>query len=624
MFKNFIEQLKLRNVRRTMAIYGSSALTAIGVIKLLIEAYHIDVFERTFPIVVTLLLSGVVSALIFAWFHGKEGSQLFQRKELLLHALVAVVAVILSYTIGMPGSVEVRPHIGKSIAVLPFTNTSDNKEDEYFSDGITEDILTQLAKINDLRVIAHATAIKYKGTKKTPREIGKELGVAAILTGGVRRDGDSIRISGQLISTASDEYIWAETYDREFKNIFSIQSEVARHIAAGLRARMTTDEVKRVNAAPTTNLEAYALYLRGRDHGAKETAEDNTIAIGLLQKAIALDPLYALAYAELGLAYRQRYIAHGYPSIWADSAVALGRKATELDPASASGYHTMGRGYEALGKYGLALQSYNKAIELSPNHAGAISGVGWVAFNNGNLDEALAWMRKSVDLAPDGAAKYANVGLVYNLLGEDSLALHWFNKSLDLQPDLLTTYNHLTYFHLFANRIDEARKYANNAHQKAPKDIWTLSVCGDVELMAGNFPQAREYYEQCVQLSSYVDGPGNQLAFTLLKLGETKKATAILDSNLVTFKRLSNENPEDYYNPFVVATIHAIKGNPEEALSWLRIAIELGYIEYRWLNVDPTIDSLRKHQAFRDIMDKLQERLKAMHSRAEQRGLFRQ
>ncbi|MFN0158106.1 MAG: tetratricopeptide repeat protein [Bacteroidota bacterium] len=616
-------QLKLRNVRKTMTIYGSSALTTIGVIKLLIEVYAIGALERMFPVVVTVLLFGVASAFIFAWFHGKEGSQRFQWKELLLHAMVVGVAVAFSYRVGTSSDSEIRRHVGKSIAVLPFTNTSGNKEDEYFSDGITEDILTQLAKINDLRVIAHATVVKYKDTKKTPREIGKELGVSAILTGGVRRDENRIRISGQLISTESDEYLWAEAYDREFKNIFAIQSEVARHIADGLRAHMTTDEVKRVNAAPTTNLEAYALYLRGRDHGAKETAEDNGIAIGLLEKAIALDPQYALAYAELGLAYRQRYIAHGYPSLWADSAVVLGRKATELDPASANGYHTMGRGYEALGKYSLALQSYNKAIELSPNHAGAISGLGWVAFNKGNLDEALAWMRKSVELAPDAAAKYTNVGLVYNLLGEDSLALHWFNTSLELQP-LLTTYNHLTYFHLFTKDIAGARKYVQIAHKKFPDDIWTLSTYGDVELMAGNFSRAREHYEKCVQLSSYADGPGNQLAFTLPKLGETKKATVILDSNLVTFKRLSNENPEDYYNPFVVATIFAMQNNPEDALSWLRIAVERGYVEYRWLNVEPMMDSLRDQPDFRDIMAKLQVRLKAMHHRAQQKGLFLQ
>ena len=241
MFTRFLEQLKLRNVRKTMTIYFSSALTAVGVIKLLIEVYHFSLLERIFPIVVTLLLCGLASAFIFAWFHGTGSSQSFQRKELLSHAIVVVFGVGLSYNIGISEDTETRRHVGKSIAVLPFTNTSGNKEDEYFSDGITEDILTQLAKINDLRVIAHATVIKYKGTEKTPREVGKELGVAAILTGGIRRDENRIRISGQLISTASDEYLWAETYDREFKNIFSIQSEVARHIAEGLRAVLIPD-----------------------------------------------------------------------------------------------------------------------------------------------------------------------------------------------------------------------------------------------------------------------------------------------------------------------------------------------------------------------------------------------
>ncbi len=618
----FFEELKARKVRKTLGIYLASALTTLTIVRYFAEAYELP--KSVLTIALTILTCGIASAFLFAWYHGKEGSQKFTRNEMGLHLVVAIIAITTSLRLATgPAKLQLPERFGKSVAVMPFVNTSGKPEDEYFTNGVTEDILTQLAQINDLRVLSYATTLRLKGTTKSPGEIGKELGVSAVLTGSVRRDGERIRITGQLLSSSSDEFLWAETYDREFRNIFAIQSDVARKIADELRARVTDAENRRVGAEPTTNAHAYELYLRARDFKGRGTSAGNEIAIDMLRKAIGLDPRFARAHAELGLAFRQRYITYGFPAAWADSALEQGMKAVELDPTGAEGYRTLGSGYEALGKNSLALQSYRKAIELNPNYAAAIGGVGWGEYYIGRLDEALAWLRKSVDLAPDAGGQYIDVGLVLNMLGEDSLALKWFRRAIEVQEDVLPiAYYHLTYSHLFNRNIEGARKFAREALNRLPDDLWTLHSLGDTELMDGKYEAAKEYYSRAVTISSNREGPEGQLAYTLLKLGETDQAKRLMDSSVALFTRLSSESPEDSHNPYVVASIYASQGKHSQAISWLKTAMDRGYSEFRWLNVDPLFDPIRKVPEFKLVVADLRNRVETMRSSARMRGLL--
>ncbi len=188
--KALLEQLKVRRVRKTMAIYMSAAVTTIGIVKIFLEVYPIP--SVILPVLVTVLTCGIGSAFVFAWYHGGEGPQKFRKHELLVHGLFLAVAVVLSYQIiGMP-KVRLTAARVRAVAVLPFKNMSESKEDEYFSDGITEDILTQLSKISDLQVISRSSAMKYKNTEKSLREIGEELSVGSILEGTIRRVGNRV------------------------------------------------------------------------------------------------------------------------------------------------------------------------------------------------------------------------------------------------------------------------------------------------------------------------------------------------------------------------------------------------------------------------------------------------
>ncbi len=617
----FFAELKARSVRKTLAIYMSSALTTIGILRLFTDAYSLP--KTLFPIVVTLLTFGVASAFLFAWYHGKEGRQPFRRKEIFLHLIILCVAVAVSFRVGTsPRNQKASEPVGKTIAVLPFTNLSDSKEDEYFSDGITEDILTQLSKISDLNVISRTSVMKYKNTHKSIREIAGELGATAILEGSVRRSGNRVRITGQLIQASEDKHIWAEMYDREIKDIFAIQSEVAHSIARELKARLSPEEQKLLQAEPTKNLEAYGLFLKARDFQNKRTLEGNRRAVELLHNVIALDSGYAAAYALLGMAHISRYLAFGFSSASVDTGVRYAQKAIALDPEIPDGFHTLGKGYEAIGKLSLALPQYNRAIALSPNYAPAFASVGFIEFGFGRIDQAVAWMRKGVTLTPDVASRYVNVGSMYDFLGEDSLSLQWYRRALALDEHLIVAHWSLIYHFLNLGDMKQARWHAAKAFEASPEDVSVLHAAGDIELVHGNYKLAHDYYRKSVAGSSYHDGPGNQLAFTLLKQGRIQEAHAILDTNLVYFTQQSSLSPEDAYNPVAVATIHAIRSQPKDAVAWLRTAVERGWRDYRWAKIEPMYESLRSDSGFQDLMNDLRARIEAMRLRAKERGLL--
>ena len=230
----------------------------------------------------------------------------------------------------------------KSIAVLPFDNLSPDPENEYFSLGITEDIITQLSKITELRVTSRTSAMRYQDSEKSVREIAQELQVASILEGSVRRVGNQVRITAQLIDPKTDEHLWAETYDREIEDIFAIQSDVAEQIASSLKVELSPEDRARIERKPTENLTAYDYYLKGRDHYYSYSREDNERAIEFFNEALEVDPDYALAHGGLADAYAQRWLWYGFGEGWLDSAIEESNKAVALDPDLAETYQAEG------------------------------------------------------------------------------------------------------------------------------------------------------------------------------------------------------------------------------------------------------------------------------------------
>jgi serine/threonine protein kinase/tetratricopeptide (TPR) repeat protein len=540
-------------------------------------------------------------------------------------ALLIVAAVLLwrprSGKTGAPGASSSNR---RSVAVLPFQNLSPDPENAFFADGMTEDILTQLAKVRDLKVISHSSVMRYQGTQKPIQTIASELGVATVLEGSVRRAGDRVRIVGQLIDARSDEHLWAETYDRELKDVFAIQSEVAQRIAAALKATLSPAEKKRIEKSPTQNLAAYDLYLKGRELYNRYRKPDNEAAIELFQKALELDSTFALGYAGLGDAYAQRGVRFGLPPSWLDKSLEMSRKAIALNPELAEGYKALGLACAAKGKYRESLDATKRAAEINPNYSSAVSNVGVALRHMGRLDEALPWTLRGFELDPTNAVGAAGIGIVYAALGDAGQAERWLKRSLELQPDLGQGNAHLIYFYLRQRRDEEALRQAHNMTALLPDSPFLLFTAGLSELVTGNLPRAQQLFEQALPSFRGVRqgvrnagaGVETNLAYLLLRTGRRDEAEALLQESLATDRRAADEGNEDWSVPYDAACVHALRGEKDEAFALLDLAVEAGWRGWPLGTRSPLLDSLRRDPRFHRLEARLEELVAQMRRRA--------
>ena len=499
-----------------------------------------------------------------------------------------------------------------SIAVLPFDNLSPDPDNEYFADGMTEDIITQLSKISTLSVISRTSVMQYKGTSKNIREIGRELGADIILEGSVRRDSDRLRIVGQLIDAKNDRHLWAETYDREVQDIFRIQTEVAQSIAHALRTTLTPEERELIAREPTANFAAYQLYLKGRDHFYRYTHDDNEIAIDYYQKALALDSTFALAYAGIADAYNQRKAKFWYPAEVLDTSIQLSEKALVLDPRLAEAYKSLGQAYDLSHRYSRALEYYEKSMEINPNYWPAVSGFSQVNFNLGNLDIALVSAEKAVTLAPNIMLGSVHIAWIYQRLGCDSLALQWFYRAMDIEPDHPIIYTLLSEQYLYMGNIGKAREYYLKVLEKHPDWVFGYFAAGRIESAAENFTDAALYFKSLHEIAyteyEYYYG------YALLRTGFEEEGRGILDRELRDYLEYIETTVDDRnMNEYALANIYAILGNRDEALKWLKIAIDKGWMDYRRLIIDPYFNDLRSDTTFRAYLDEM--KIKVRHMR---------
>ena len=291
---------------------------------------------------------------------------------------------------------------GKSVAVLPFANLSENKDNAFFTDGIHEDILTNLANVGALKVISRTSVIQYRDSKKPLRQIGDELGVAYVLEGSVQRTGDKVRVTGQLINARTDEHVWAKSYDRDLKDIFAIQSELAGEIAAALRTAISPLEKTRIDTQPTANLAAYELYLQGREifRSTSSTREMAERAQPLLERAVKLDPRFAQAWSQLGLVYARIYqnLDQSEPQL-ARARDAM-QRATQLAPDSILVLKAELGFYRYLGENVKMASVVTRIVERFPGRAETFAVQGVLASANSSRSEAIEYFHRALALDP--------------------------------------------------------------------------------------------------------------------------------------------------------------------------------------------------------------------------------
>jgi adenylate cyclase len=332
-----------------------------------------------------------------------------------------------------------------SIAVLPFTNMSGDSEQEYFSDGMTEDLITDLSKLSGLFVIARNSVFTYKGKAVEVAEVSRRLGVRYVVEGSVRKAGNRVRINAQLVDATTGGHLWAERYDRELQNIFALQDEVTQKIVFALKIQLTPEEQARFRQAPTNNLEAYDYFLRGQAYTWRFTREANIQARQMFEKALELDPQYAGAYAVLCFTYLIAWLSqwNQEPQTPAQAFV-LAQRAVGLNDSLPLAHTMLGIAYLLQKQHEQAIVEGERAITLDPNYAAGYAQLGNIFNFAGRPEEAIELVEKALRLNPHDPFFYLfNLGFAYRLMGRYEEAITAFKRVLSRNPDFLPAHVHL-------------------------------------------------------------------------------------------------------------------------------------------------------------------------------------
>jgi TolB-like protein/Tfp pilus assembly protein PilF len=490
-------------------------------------------------------------------------------------ALVALLAVLFLFNVA--GLRDRLLHRGgtplpkiESIAVLPLANLSHDPEQEYFADGMTDALITDLSKIGALRVISRTSATHYKGTNKTLPEIAKELNVDGIVEGSVLRSGNRVRITAQLIQTRTDQHLWAEEYERDLGDALKLQSEVAQAIAQQLRVQLTPQQQARLRSAPVVNPQAYEAYLKGRFYGTEVTGGTRAAlkrAQGYYEDAIRKDPAFALAYAGLADCYLSQGAYRLVPPQDAyQQASAAIQKALQLDQALGEAHSSLGYlDWQFVWDWQTAESEFRYAIDLNPNSMEGHESLLWYLAWSGRRGEALAEVEKMRRLDP-----------AYPFTSQQESGVYYHQRDY--------------------KSLVEAAEKSVAAYPNGWPSHYYLAVGYEG---SGRPAQAIPEYQRAVELSEADTDAIAGLAHAYATADERTEAEKIL-------QELQARSKTDYVSPYMIGAIYAGLGNKDKAFEFL----EKAYTEKSpdvayFLRADLRIDSLRSDPRFQDLMRRM-------------------
>jgi len=410
-----------------------------------------------------------------------------------------------------------------SLAVLPFLNLSSDKENEYFSDGITEHVSTALSQVKGLRVTARTSAFAFKGKNQDIRTIGRQLGVATVLEGSVQKAGNQLRISAQLINVADGYHLWATNYDRDFTNIFAIQSDVAQEVTTALKIQLLPGDRKFLQKSGTRDLEAYDLYLKGRFFWNKRTAEGYRKAFDYFSEAIRRDSNFALAYAGLADCYGSEVLELSPEEANAKTKQAV-RKALEIDDSLAEAHTSLAFVEHLEGHWVEAEKEFLRAITLNPNQATAHSWYGLMLAKLGRHEQALAESKLAHTLDPTSLPINNLLGLVLYWARQYDEAIAVYEKTLELEPDFRPARSLLGLAYCQKRLYDRAIVELEKALQLSNRSPYALAQLGYAYGMAGRKPEALKLLDELAALSGQRHVAPYHRALIHLALGENDPA----------------------------------------------------------------------------------------------------
>ncbi len=567
---SFFAELKRRKVVRLAITYLLAGIVILGGADVLVPALALQ--EWVLRLVALLLILGFPLSLIMAWHFDwtPDGLKRAESVDDIVSPVEPAVSSADAAADAAGGSTATRaaesPTTGTpapakaSVAVLPFVNISGDKENEYFSDGLSEELLNVLSKIGALKVAARTSSFHFKGQTGDIAEIARKLGVASILEGSVRQSGLKVRITAQLINAADGYHLWSETFDRELDDIFAVQDEIASSVAEALKVKLLGEDGARLNAGGTTDAEAFQAYLQGvhqRNRGSDEAAQKN--ALEYFQKAIELDPEYAQAYAGLARSWEEM-TANDFVGLdeGVSKSTAAAAKAIELAPDLADGHVAMAR---MLGAYKLDMAGSQKAMETA------------LKLNPGNAEVQIEFSR------------------IIALLGRHEASIAAAEKALELDPVSMHASVFLGRALYEARRYDEAIAVFRHVLELDPhhaRPHYGIAMC---QFLQGDLESALEEVEQ--EPLGWMKHSG--MAIVLSHLEKTEEAEAAL--------ALLIENYGDN-GVYQRAQVYAQRGDADQAIQDLHQALEIGDPGFSQLLVDPLVDPIRDDPRFIELMER--------------------
>jgi TolB-like protein len=481
-------RMRFEQVRQRKLVQWTLAYLAVAWLLYQVLAAVTDAFGWSKLIeqsALVILGMGLIAVLVLAWYHGEQGRQRASGVELLILTVLCLIAggavMALARAQGDAAESEVQAVTAPpgSVAVLPFANHSAAADDAYFAAGIHDELLTQLSKMSALKVIGRTSVMQYAQTTKSAREIAGELGVAAILQGSVQRVGTRVRVRAQLVDAASDTQLWGDNYDREMADIFTIQTDVAIAIATALRANLTPREQATVAQEPTRSTEAYDLYLQAREYGTRPTRriEDYLAAVALYERALQLDPAFALAYAALADVHGWIFWdGHDRSRARGEQMRVAAERALELQPNLVEAHVAMGTYYyRVLRDYDRALVELDIALQDAPGDADAIMTVGAVKRRKGEFAEAAREMERAESLDPRNANIPYEIGSTYLMLRDYPRGARAYNRAFRILPDYgFARYRNALLHIAWTGNTDSLAVVAQSPALNTPAEVWTV------------------------------------------------------------------------------------------------------------------------------------------------------
>jgi serine/threonine-protein kinase len=419
-----------------------------------------------------------------------------------------------------------------SVAVLPFRNLSSDPANEFFADGVTEDVIAQLCKIRSLKVISRASAMRFKNRERSLGEIGAMLGVATLLEGSVRRVGDQVRIVAELVDAEGEQQLWAETYDRQLTDIFAIQTDVALKITTALQAELLPEERVRIRHGPTTDIHAYQSYLQGRLYYSRYTEDSIQKGIKYYQQAIAADPNYALPYVGVALAYAELVVGQGGGAVKPGEAY---RQAREAVTTALALDNDLGDAHAVLAllkfvhdyDWAGAEDEFKLALNLSPGSADIYDHYGWLCAALGRIEEALALVRRAQELDP--MVHRTDVASTLLRAGRWQEALQAALRAIDFEPEYSRGRSTLGWAYLEMGMVDEGLTNLEHAVAIDPNNTMSLAQLGQAYAMFGKVGAAREILRRLEQLSRERYVSPYHMAYIHTGLGNIDRAMDFLE-----------------------------------------------------------------------------------------------